>query len=191
MSYNFKIKLLIGVIIGGMVLYSFFRKNIRDSFFEDNRPWAYSSDKNAKLFVGTWEGVFIDPTGVSKKIELTIKAPVADNTSKRRFFREVNRNKESFEGKATIISKLGTENYRIYGKVGKDDMHQFSFKVTEDKNLDVPNFYFQGTTNGSWVDDDMRFTTGFNFRRADGSNFWSSDDPIYEYKTTISLKRKK
>lgn len=191
MSYNLKIKLLIILIVGGGILYGFFRTDIRDSLFLYNRPWAHSSDKNAKLFVGTWEGVFIDPTGISKKIELTILKPSADNKGRRRFFREVFRNKGLFDGRATITSTLGVENYDIYGKLKKEDMHQFNFEVREDKNLDIPNFYFQGATNGNWIDDDLHFTTGFNYRRADGSSFWSSSEPIYDYKTTVSLKRKK
>jgi hypothetical protein len=40
------------------------------SYFVDFywRPWAYSRDKNAKLFVGKWAGQFQDPDGVSKEM---------------------------------------------------------------------------------------------------------------------------
>ena len=190
MSYNSKIRLFIVLFIGAAVLYSIFRTDIRDALFLRNRPWAYSSDKNAKLFIGTWEGVFIDPTGVSKNIELTIFKPTAKNTGKRTFFKEAFRNKRSFDGVATITSKIGTENYEIWGHFDKNDMHRFTFEVRTEKNLPIPNFYFQGAKDGSWVDDDVHFTTGFNYRRADGSSFWSSAEPIYDYKTTISFKRK-
>lgn len=190
MSYNSKIKLFIVLFIGTGVLYSLFRADIRDAIFLRNRPWAYSSDKNAKLFIGAWEGLFIDPTGVSKNIELIIYKPTANNKGRRTFFKEAFRNTRSFDGIATITSKIGTENYEIWGHFDPKDKHRFTFEVRTEKNLPTPNFYFQGAKEGSWVDDDIHFTTGFNFRRADGTSFWSSSEPIYDYKTTISLKRK-
>ncbi|MBL7817822.1 MAG: hypothetical protein JNL70_22630 [Saprospiraceae bacterium] len=161
------------------------------------RPWAYSTDKNAKLFVGKWEGSFKDPDSVSKKIEVEIFLPTTDDERWNKAFRKTRRrsvgtheSKRSFDGRATVTSPLGTENYEIWGSFENTDFRQFSFQVVTEKNLPVANFYIQGAKPGVWEGDKINMTTAFNYRKADGTGFYQSSDPRFEQKASFTVKRK-
>jgi hypothetical protein len=158
------------------------------------RPWAYSSDKNAKLFVGKWEGQFQDPDGVSKKITLEIFNPL---TTAERFGGALNcggkgRNKsrKSFDGSVTVKSVLGEENYEMWGYFKDTDFQKFSFHERIKQTLPVANFYLKQTESDCvWQGDNMTIILPFEYQKQDGSGYSSSDDARFSYKATCVMKR--
>lgn len=163
-----------------------------------NSPWAYSQDENAKLLVGTWEGLFNDPDNISKTIVLEIFVPLTDKERKdkagKRWKRASysTRGKNNFDGIATVKSKLGTEKYEIYGSVAKDDFHKlkFSFRPEDEAKRVLPNFTMAEAKDGTWHDDQLTIMFSFSYQKADGSSHWSSDDPRYEKTAITTLKRR-
>lgn len=159
------------------------------------RPWAYSSDKNAKLFVGKWEGQFQDPDGVAKKMTLEIFVPLSDDDRWSKSFKKRSRalhkkSKTGFDGIATVTSTLGTENYEIWGGFEDKSFHKFHFNVATEKNLPVANFYIQGAQPGIWNGDQINITMPFNYRKANGASFYQSSDSRFSQKAVFVMKRK-
>lgn len=159
------------------------------------RPWAYSKDKNAKLFVGKWEGEFKDPDGVSKKMTLEIFVPLTDDDRLSKSFNKKSKSihtktKTGFDGTATVTSALGTENYEIWGGFEDTDFHKFHFNVATEKNLPVANFYLAGAKYGIWAGDQIDMTMPFNYRKANGAGFYQSSDPRFSQKAVFVMKRK-
>nr|WP_295931718.1 hypothetical protein [uncultured Dyadobacter sp.] len=163
-----------------------------------NRPWAYSSDPAAKLLIGEWQGTFTDPARVTKSISVQIFEPTTDAERKaqaskrnRRGGGIRHRDKRSFEGIATVRSKLGTESYEVYGSVGKDNFRHVkcSFRPTDERKRVLPNFTLLQGSDGNWQDDQFALTLAFSYQRKDGSSFYSSADPLYEKKAKLSLQR--
>lgn len=162
-----------------------------------NSPWAYSRDENAKLLVGKWEGVYTDPDQVSKTITLEIFVPRTDEERRAKASKRWKRSsystryKNSFDGQATVTSRLGREEYEIYGAVEKDDFHKlhFNFRTDEGKKRVQPNFGLLFAKNGSWADDALRVSFSFVYYKKDGSSFSSSADPRFEKVVTATLKR--
>lgn len=160
-----------------------------------DRPWAYSSDENAKLLVGKWQGSFIDPDNVKKTLEIEIDEPVTEeererNAARKRSSRRRD-NKRAFDGKAIAKSRLGTETYEIYGAVEKDDFHHlhFNFRPEDEKKRVLPNFTLVEANTGNWQDDGMTLTVSFAYHNADGSSTWRSSDPRHSKKVTATLGR--
>jgi hypothetical protein len=158
------------------------------------RPWAYSSDKNAPLFVGKWTGKFKDPDGVSKEISIEIFTP---KTNAERFLGALNCNgkhtksRRSFDGKATVISTLGEENYEIWGNFKNTDFHEFYFSARYKESLKSANFYLKETdSNCTWKGDEMTLILPFSYQKADGSGYFSSDDARFTRKATCVMVRK-
>lgn len=162
-----------------------------------NSPWAYSRDENAKLLVGKWQGTFNDPDLVQKEIQLEIFVPLTDEERKtkagklwkRRSYSS--RYKNSFDGHVVVTSRLGREEYEIYGAVEKDDFHKlhFNFRTAEGKKRILPNFGLLYAKNGGWADDALTISFRFAYYRADGSSYSSSADPRFEKVVTTTLKR--
>jgi hypothetical protein len=159
------------------------------------RPWAYSSDKNAKLFVGKWAGQFKDPDGVSKKIALEIFVPMenAERVSDALtcgLGKSKSKSKKTFEGIATVKSALGEENYEVWGSFADTDFHQFSMHERIKKALPVANFYLQQTeADCVWQGGDMTLILPFYYQKANGSGYSSSDDARFSQKATVVMKR--
>jgi hypothetical protein len=159
------------------------------------RPWAYSSDKNAKLFVGKWAGQFKDPDGVSKKIALEIFVPMENSERVSNALtcgpgKSKSKSKKAFEGTATVKSALGTEDYEVWGYFADTDFHQFSMHERIKKALPVANFYLQQTeADCVWKGDDMTLILPFYYQKANGSGYSSSDDARFSQKATVVMKR--
>ncbi len=169
------------------------------SYWQDlrDRPWAYSTDKNAKLLVGRWEGAFKDPDGISKTLEIEIFEPITEEERQEKASRKSRRrsreNKQGFEGKAVAMSRLGTENYEIYGSVKKEDFHQlrFNFRPQDEKKRVLPNFTLVEAKEGAWQNDELQLSLTFSYHKADGSSFWNSADPRHDKKAETTLIRQK
>ena len=162
-----------------------------------NSPWAYSKDENLKLLVGKWVGSFKDPDKVDKTIHLEIFVPLTEeerkNKAGKRWKRASysSRNKGNFDGVATVNSKLGTEEYKIYGAVDKEDFHKlhFSFRPEDEKKRVLPNFALREVADGKWQGDQLTITMNFSYQKADGSSYSSSDDPRFVATATTTLLR--
>lgn len=161
------------------------------------RPWAYSSDKNTPLLVGKWQGNFKDPDNVAKQISLTIFEPTTDEErwekAGRRSRNRQGKNLRAFDGVATVISKIGKEEYEIWGSVMKEDYHQLHeihFRVLDEKQQLTKNFNVQSAmTGGQWSENNLILTLGFTFTTATGSGYWSSADPRFDKKVRLTLIR--
>lgn len=190
--------LLIGVLV--LLGWGVYECKYYYSYYSDlkDRPWAYSEDKNAKLLVGQWQGSFKDPDGVEKSIVVEIFEPVSEEERERKASRRSRRNrsrenKQAFEGKALANSKLGTENYELYGSVNKDDFHQlrFNFRPQDEKKRVLPNFTLSEAKEGIWQNDELLLTLTFSYHKADGASFWNSADPRYDKIVKTTLIRQK
>jgi hypothetical protein len=168
------------------------------SYWRDlqDKPWAYSGDKNAKLLVGKWKGDFTDPDGVKKNIEIVIPEPTSEeerehDASRRSKRKRSRNNKQGFDGTSVVVSKLGSEQYEIYGSVGKEDFHQlhFNFRPEDETKRILPNFTLIEAKEGNWQDDELKLTLHFAYHRADGSSHWNSADPKHNKTSIITLKR--
>lgn len=187
------------LVIGILVLLSWlvYECKYYTSYWFDtsSRPWAYSTDVNAKLLVGKWQGSFIDPNNVTKTLEIEVDEPVTEeererNAARKRSSRRRD-NKRAFDGKAIAQSRLGTETYEIYGAVEKDDFHHFhfNFRPEDEKKRVLPNFTLLEAKTGHWQDDKMILTLSFTYHNADGSSTWKSSDPRHSKKVTTTLSR--
>ncbi len=190
------------VLVVGLILVGVLFTTIKyyGSYFWDlyQRPWAYSRDANAPLLVGKWQGRFIDPDGVAKKLALEIFVPTTDEERWEKAGRKSRRRRGSsarrnFEGVAWVESKLGNESYELWGGVNKDDYHLFTldFITDETKMVPINNFYINDSNPNNWRDDSMTLTLSFSYRRPDKSSFWSSSDPRFDKKVTVTLIRQK
>ena len=158
------------------------------------RPWAYSTTE--PLLVGRWRGEFRDPDGVAKTIEVQIDLPETDDerwTRAGRRSRRKQTDKHSFDGSAIVKSKLGQEDYEIYGAVDRDNDYQFSLKFgTADGTFSItPNFYINDTdkTQNRWQGNEMHLTLRFAYHRPGGSSYSSSADPRFDRVAPLTLTR--
>lgn len=165
-----------------------------------DRPWAYSRDGNAKLLVGHWEGSFRDPDNIAKSMKLEIFEPVNEEERKAKASKRSRRgggirykDKRGFDGIATVRSKLGVEEYEIYGAVEKEDNHKLhsSFRPKDEKKRVLPNFTLLEAQNGKWLGDNLTLTLTFGYNKADGSSFSSSADPRHDKVVVVTLSRQK
>lgn len=192
--------LLIGVLV--LLSWGVYECKYYFSYYTDlkNRPWAYSRDKKAKLLVGKWQGTFQDPDRVAKTIELEIVEPITDEERKKQANRRSRRrgglgsrkDNQWFDGSATVTSKLGKEEYEIYGTVQKEDWHQLNtvhFRVLDERQQLRKNFGISDATGGQWQDDHLTLTLAFTYITATGSGYSDSADPRFEKKITVVLKR--
>jgi hypothetical protein len=194
------LRLLLIALLLVLISWGVYQCDYQYSYWQDyqQRPWAYSRDKNAKLLVGEWQGKYTDPNGVAKTIELQISEPLTDKERrkqagrKRRRRSRGGRNTTGFEGVATVRSKMGTEHYIINGGVDKADYHQIklNFRAEDEKKRLQPNFCLNLAESGQWQEDGMVLKSGFAYFKKDGSSFSDSADPRYDYIATINLKRK-
>jgi len=148
------------------------------------RPWAYSTDPQAKLLVGKWQARFVDPAGVEKQMALEILPPVSEEERRKRASdvrrkgqRRRNReSKQAFDGIAVVKSRLGEERYEIFGAVEKSDIHRLSLHfVPEDEAKRVlPNDSLLEATAGQWEGDRLELTLAFS--RQDAQGFSSTED---------------
>ena len=99
--------------------------------------------------------------------------------------------KRGFDGFATVNSQLGKEEYEIYGAVEKEDFHQLHFncRPKDEKKRVLPNFTLGEAKNGVWQNNELKLTLNFSYHKADGASFWSSADPRFDKKVTVTLMR--
>lgn len=179
-----KIKNVLLLLLLVAAAFGIYRLKYSLSYASDlrSRPWAYSSDPDAKLLVGEWHGSFTDPAGVAKEISLEIDLPVTEEEREQRASRLRRRkglrgeSKEAFDGSAIVKSRLGEERYFVYGAVDKKDMHQLSLHFTpEDEAKRVlPNDTLREVPAGRWQNDRLELT--LMFTRQDASGFSSTTD---------------
>jgi hypothetical protein len=147
-----------------------------------SRPWAYSRDPAAKLLVGKWRGSFEDPTGVTKEISLEIFLPVTEEERQKRASRVRrrsgvrHRNKQAFDGRAIVESRLGEERYEVFGAVEKSDMHRLSLQfVAEDEAKKIlPNDTLARAPSGRWDGDRLQLELAFSRQDAQGTSSTTS-----------------
>jgi hypothetical protein len=199
MTKGIKLLLFLGVLVA--LSWGVYECQYYYSYYADlkDRPWAYSEDKNTKLLVGKWQGAFKDPDGVQKTLALQIFEPVTEEERKEKASRHLrNRrglgsreNKRAFEGVAVVTSRLGKEDYEIYGSVKKEDFHQlqFNFRPQDERKRVLPNFTLAEAKNSNWQNDELRLSLAFSYHKADGSSFWSSADSRFEKEAKITLSR--
>lgn len=137
--------------------------------------------------VGTWRGTFTDPGKVTKTIELEIFIPETDSTrwarasrARRGKHRRKYDSKQAFDGIATITSRLGKEEYEIYGSVAREEDHQFKFNFSsmDEQRRILPNFLPQSNRAGSWRADAMEIALLFVHVRADGTSQTTSSGVV-------------
>lgn len=199
MTKGIKLLLFFGVLVA--LSWGVYECKYYFSYWRDlhDRPWAYSTDKNAKLLVGQWQGSFRDPDGVQKSLQLEIFEPITDKErqekasrrSRKRSGLGSRKNKGAFDGVAEVTSRLGKEEYEIYGSVKKEDFHQlgFNFRPQDEKKRVLPNFTVLEATEGTWQNDELHLTLAFSYHKADGSSHWDSADARFEKKVVVTLKR--
>jgi hypothetical protein len=187
---------LLGAILfmGSIILIKYY-----GGYWLDRRssPWAYSRNADDKLLVGNWQGIYTDPDGVSKMLNITIIQPLTDaeRWEKAYRFKKKQRNRNNYEnrlrGTANVKSKLGLEEYTISGHVNKDDFHQIFIRFTpvDEKKRVLPNFTLFETTQSSWQADEVNLSLKFAYHKADGSSFWSSSIAKYSAVARCGLRR--
>lgn len=189
--------LIVGMIAVGLV---FTAVKYYGGYFMDlyQRPWAYSRDANAPLLVGKWKGRFADPDGVEKTLEVEIFVPLTEEERWEKAGRKSGRrrsssNKRSFDGAAWVNSRLGNEEYEMYGAVEEGDFHRLHFNVRpkDEKKRVLPNFTLIEAKNGVWQNNELQLTLSFSYHKADGSSFWNSADPRFDKKVPVMLARQK
>lgn len=193
--------ILLSILLLVVLSWGMYKCKYYYSYYSDlkDRPWAYSEDKNAKLLVGQWQGSFKDPDGVQKSLQLEVFEPVTDEErqekasrlSRKRRGLGSRENKRAFDGVAVVVSRLGKEEYEIYGSVKKEDFHQlrFNFRPQDEKKRVLPNFTVAEAKEGNWQNDELHLTLTFSYHKADGSSFWNSADPRYEKRVTVKFVR--
>lgn len=165
------------------------------------RPWAYNRDAAAKLLVGTWQGEFRDPDGVPKTIRLTIVEPTTEAEREKKASRRSRRRKglgsqtdqRRFDGTATVTSKLGQEDYEVWGSVGENNWHRLRttyFRVVDERRQLRKNFGLREAEGGTWQDDRLTLTLGFSYTTASGSGYSSSADPRFDRQISVQLFRR-
>jgi hypothetical protein len=155
-----------------------------------SRPWAYSRDPQAKLLVGQWQGGFTDPAGLEKRISLEIFLPVTEEERQRRASRVRGRkgirhqNKQAFEGRAIVTSKLGEERYEVFGAVEKADVHRLSlrFAPADEANRVLPNDTLLQAPSGRWEGDLLEIELTFSRQDAQGFSSSSSEGVVIDGK---------
>lgn len=194
---------LLFFLVLALLSWGMYECNYRYSLWRDyqTRPWAYSKDKEAKLLVGKWQGQYKDPDGVVKAISLEIFEPLSDAERRKKAGRSHRRrtrgglgarkDKRLFEGIATVTSRLGQEDYQLYGSVGEEDYHQLKmqFGAKDEATRLQPNFALNLTESGHWNGDEMTLQVRFVYFKADGSSFSDSADARYDYVATVVLRR--
>lgn len=194
---------LLVILVLALISWGMYECNYRYSLWRDyqTRPWAYSNDKEAKLLVGKWQGQFKDPDGIAKAISLEILEPLSDAERRKKAGRSQRRrtrgglgarkDKRLFEGIATVTSRLGQEDYQLYGSVGEEDYHQLKMQFgAKDEAIRLqPNFALNLTESGHWNGDEMTLQVRFVYFKAGGSSFSDSADARYDYVATVVLKR--
>lgn len=199
MTKGIKLLLFLGVLAA--LSWGMYECKYYYSYYTDlkDSPWAYSRDENAPLLVGKWQGTFQDPDGVQKNIEIEIVEPTTDEERSEKASRRSRRrsglgsrsDKRGFDGFATVNSQLGKEEYEIYGAVEKEDFHQLHFncRPKDEKKRVLPNFTLGEAKNGVWQNNELKLTLNFSYHKADGASFWSSADPRFDKKVTVTLMR--
>ncbi|MBC7890938.1 MAG: hypothetical protein H7Y12_01880 [Sphingobacteriaceae bacterium] len=193
-------KLLLFFLVLAALSWGVYECKYRYSIYSDrrDRPWAYSDDVNAKLLLGTWQGQFRDPDGVSKTIRLTIVEPVTDEERAKKAARRRRKglgsreDKRHFDGSAMVTSKLGTEAYELNGWVAEEDWHQLSkvhFQVADEAKRLRKNFGLGQGEGGRCQGDDLTLTLNFGYTTASGSGYSDSADPRYERKVPVRFSR--
>ncbi|OIN56085.1 hypothetical protein [Arsenicibacter rosenii] len=158
------------------------------------RPWAYSTTE--PLLVGQWEGRFNDPDGVPKSLRITIDLPETDEErwqqARRKRRLRNGRNKGGFDGTATVTSRLGREDYEIYGVVDRQNDHRFSlnFDAVDGRFAITPNFYINDTdkTGNQWAGDQLDVRLEFAYHLP-GRTWSNSADPRFSRKVPVRLHR--
>ncbi len=192
MKFNGCLPILAILIVAGLVFtgIKFYGGKYLDRY---QRPWAYSTTE--PLLVGLWKGQFKDPDGISKTIMVQIALPETDDERWNQAGRRQRRgwaNKRGFDGTATVTSRLGKEDYEVYGAIDRDNDHQFSlnFRTPDGKYPITPNFWVNDTAPGnSWAGDQMSLTLRFAYHLPNGSSFSSSADPRFDRVAALILTR--
>jgi hypothetical protein len=156
------------------------------------KPWAYSTDKDAKLLVGRWTGGFTDVMGMVKTLNLEIYEPLTDEERAKKITRRPRRKTglgsreslRSFDGIATVKSRLGEEHYDIFGSVEEQDYHRFSlhFIPAEGFKPVLPNLTARELSSANWQGDAISGQLSLTKQDENGHSNTSSEGVVVDGK---------
>jgi len=149
------------------------------------QPWAYGAE--SERLVGRWQGRFTDPGGVEKTILLEIEEPTSDDERAARAGRRPRRRRgrtdvRSFDGTAGIRSRLGAEDYEVYGAVDAETVHAFSAEIrpVDEARRVLPNFTLTRLAPARWQADLLTASFAFVRHDADGASRTSSTSEVVD-----------
>ena len=192
MSYSTKIKVsIIGIVV--IVVLSkvgcFYFDKQYDNY---RRPWAFSSDSTKPLLVGKWQGSVTDPDNRIHEVEMEIFSPTTDE-ERWKWVSSTNvkrdrRNTTFFDGRAVLEVNGHRDSCELWGGLEKADGHDLHFQFRPMNDVHPPGFNLN-LLGGTWEENTIDLTVDFAFFRPDGSSFYTSEDPRYDQKGHLMLKR--
>lgn len=190
MRNNKKVFLILAVAVGLLMVFRYGCFQASLAYDAYSRPWAYGAEP---LLVGVWSGELRDPDGTNWKIRLEIFEPTTSEERWRRIDRprkKRSRTERTFmDGIAVLESGSRRDTLEIWG--GLDEVSAPTKLHFQTKTLnDVYPLGFQlGNADGQWTGTELRLSCGFIFHRADGSGYYDSEDPRFEYRAECMLKQ--
>lgn len=183
-------------ILLGVVLLSFlFRQGCYYfSYAMDtySRPWAYSKDPNKPLLVGHWAGDYVDPDGKKHHLEIEIVPPTTEaerwDKVNRRRKRKGRRSTTSFDGTAVIVQGNTRDTLELWGGLEKARGTALHFNIRPLDDHYPIGFQLQ-EAKGEWLGNRLKLSGSFTYHKADGSGYWSSEDPKFEKIVSFEMTR--
>ncbi len=192
MKYSTKIKLFIVLLLSGVLLGRYGCYIANKKYDTYRRPWAYSDDPAKPLLVGKWQGVCTDPDQVVHKVDMEIFEPISDDERWKRFTQKrIKRDRSSttfFDGFAILETNGKKDTCELWGGLDKADGHEIHFQFSPVSKVHPPGFNMN-LLRGNWQDNTIDLTVDFAFFRADGSSFYSSEDPRHDTPGKLLLSR--
>ncbi|MCF8247883.1 MAG: hypothetical protein K9J37_22170 [Saprospiraceae bacterium] len=192
MSHPIKIKVaIVGVIL--LVVLSkvgcFYFDKINDT---NRRPWAFSSDASKPLLVGKWQGSVTDPDNRIHEVEMEIFVPTTDEERWKWVSRSHIKHDRSsptfFDGMAMLEVNGHRDSCELWGGLDEPDGHQIHFQFRPVNDVHPPGFNLN-LLEGTWQEHTLDLTVDFAFFKPDGSSFYTSEDPRYDQKGHLMMKR--
>lgn len=191
-------KTVLFILIGVGISWGIYECKYASTHWMDakERPWAYSSQPNARLLPGLWKGVVKDPDGLIRDVVIEIFEPHTveerERAASRRFRKRKMQHKDLrlFSGECRAESAQGKEHYLLTGSVMESDFHKLKVNFrAADENRRMPGFNLLLAQTGRWSNDSLELDLEFAWFRPDGSSFSDSADPRYSQVEKIIFTR--